>query len=222
MHPISGIMRIKSFRGGFDNNFCYLVWCEDTMQAAIVDPSVEPLEIFDFIEQNNIILSKILITHTHHDHICYLSDFLFQYPDIKIYAYAKTRQSFDNNFSGINHNDTISIGASMFNVLYTPGHYDDCLCYWDMKDKILFTGDTVFVGRSGRTINQYSNISNLYDSIYNIILKLPGDTIIYSGHDYGSKPQITIIDNIKSSSFFSSQSEEEFIEVMNRFEENRR
>ena len=215
-------MKVKSFKGGFDNNFCYLIWCEDTMQAAIIDPSIEPLDIFKFIEQSNIVLSKILITHTHYDHICCLSDFLPKYPDTKIYAYAKTRQSFNNNFLGINHNDTISVGASVLNVLYTPGHYDDCLCYWNMKDKMLFTGDTVFVGRAGRTINQYSNISNLYKSIYNIILKLPGDTVIYPGHDYGDKPQITITDNIKSSSFFSSKSEEEFITVMNRFEKNRR
>ena len=109
MPPILGIMRIKSFRGGFDDNFCYLVWCEDTMQAAIVDPSVDPLEIFEFIKQNNIILSKILITHTHYDHICYLSDFLSQYPDVKVYAYTETRQSFDNNFLGFKDQRSLKI-----------------------------------------------------------------------------------------------------------------
>ena len=49
-------MKVKSFKGGFDDNFCYLIWCEDTMQSAIIDPSVDPLEIFEFIENNNIIL----------------------------------------------------------------------------------------------------------------------------------------------------------------------
>ena len=53
-------MKVKSFKGGFDDNFCYLIWCEDTMQSAIIDPSVDPLEIFEFIENNNIILSKII------------------------------------------------------------------------------------------------------------------------------------------------------------------
>ena len=56
---ISGIMKIKSFKGGFDKNFSYLVWCEDTMMGAIVDPSTDPLEIFEFLQNNNIILSKI-------------------------------------------------------------------------------------------------------------------------------------------------------------------
>ena len=81
-------MIIKTFIGGFDNNLSYLIWCEDTMECAIVDPSTEPLEIFEFIESNNIILSKILITHTHHDHICYLSDFINKYPDITICGYC--------------------------------------------------------------------------------------------------------------------------------------
>ena len=79
-------MKVKSFKGGFDENFCYLAWCKNTMDGAVVDPSVAPLEIFEFIKNNNIILSKILITHTHADHISYLSDFIHQYPNIKIYS----------------------------------------------------------------------------------------------------------------------------------------
>ena len=221
MHLISGIMKIKSFKGGFDDNFCYVVWCKNTMQGAIIDPSVEPLEIFKFIENNNIILSKILITHTHHDHICYLSHFIYKYPNISVYGYNNTRKSFNDNFIGLNHNDIVSIGGVMFTTLYTPGHYDDCLCYWNIKNISIFTGDTMFVGRSGRTISSYSNISKLYNSIYNIILNLPKDTIIYPGHDYGYKSDISIRENINLSTFFSCKSEDEFIEVMRKFEENR-
>ena len=221
MLPILDTMKIKSFKGGFDNNFCYLVWCKDTMQGAIIDPSVESLEIFEFIEKHDIILSKILITHTHYDHIAYLSDFIYKYPNIIIYTYSNTRESFTGNFIGLDHNDTVSIGSILLTVLYTPGHYDDCLCYWSIKNKVVFTGDTIFVGRSGRTINPYSDISKLYNSIYNTILKLPQNTMIYSGHDYGHKTKISIAENIKLSSFFSCNSKEEFIVVMKKFEKDR-
>jgi len=221
LHPISDIMKIKSFKGGFDDNFCYLVWCKKTNHAVIIDPSVEPLEIFEFIESHNIIISKIFITHTHHDHICYLSDFIYKYPNISIYAYTNTRKTFNNNFIGVEHNDIISIGEIMFTALFTPGHYDDCLCYWNIKDKLIFTGDTIFVGRSGRTVSTHSNISKLYNSIYKIILQLPLDTTIYPGHDYGYTPQITIEKNNVLSSFFSCKSEEEFIKIMKDFEKNR-
>ena len=221
MHHTLDIMKLKTFKGGFDKNFCYLIWCGDTMEGAVIDPSVEPVEIFEFIESHDIIISKILITHTHYDHISHLDDFIYKYPNISIYGYANTRKTFSSDFIGTDHNDIISVGSIMLTALYTPGHYDDCLCYWNIKEKFLFTGDTVFVGRPGRTINAYSDISELYKSIYNIILKLPLDTIIYPGHDYGHIPNILLCDNITLSSFFSCQSEKEFIHVMDNFENNR-
>ena len=79
----------------------------------------------------------------------------------------------------------------------------------------------MFVGRTGRTIGAKSNISHLYNSIYNKILKLPSQTIIYSGHHYGYKKNISIKDNISLSSFFQCQSEDEFIHVMEKYEKNR-
>jgi len=214
-------MKIKSFKGGYDDNFCYLIWDEISLHGAIVDPSVSPSLIFKFIAENNIKLLKILITHTHYDHISNLKDFLAFYPNLDIYAYKHTRHQFNDNFKGIIHKDKILIGDIDLMVLYTPGHYDDCICYWDSNEKVIFTGDTVFVGRSGRTVNNYSDISMLYNSIYDIILKLPKNTIIYPGHDYGGTPSISIEDNIAFSSFFSCNSEKEFIDVMEKFESNR-
>ena len=79
------IMKIKSFLGGYDKNFCYLIWCNITKHAAIVDPAVKIDEILDFINDNNLILEKILITHTHSDHTFYINDWLKYYPDIYLY-----------------------------------------------------------------------------------------------------------------------------------------
>ena len=84
-----------------------------------------------------------------------------------------------------------------------------------------FTGDTMFVGRTGRTISTKSSISDLYDSIYNIILKLPMQTIIYPGHHYGHTPYITLKENISISSFFQCCNEDEFFKVMKDYEEGR-
>ena len=77
-------MQIKSFLGGFDKNLSYLIWCKETRLASLIDPAVEPLAILEFIESNNLILEKILITHTHHDHIRYLNDFIDIYPLLNI------------------------------------------------------------------------------------------------------------------------------------------
>ena len=66
MHSFLDIMQIKTFQGGFDKNFSYLIWCDKTRIAAVVDPSVEIAPIIQIINKHNLILNKIFITHTHH------------------------------------------------------------------------------------------------------------------------------------------------------------
>ena len=79
----------------------------------------------------------------------------------------------------------------------------------------------MFVSRPGRTIGTKSNISNLYNSIYKHLLKLPEQTIIYPGHHYGYTPSVTLKENISLSPFFQCESEKEFVKVMADYEKNR-
>ena len=215
-------MKIKSFEGGYDKNLCYLAWCKKTKIAAIIDPSVEILPIFEFIESHDLILDKILITHTHHDHIVYLNDILNFYPLIKVYASKNALLRNFSEFIKLENNEVITIGENLISSLSTPGHYLDSICYWIKDKNIIFTGDTMFVGRTGRTISSGSNISDLYRSIYKILLKLPGDTIIYPGHNYGFSKTISIDDNIKYSIFFQCQTLNEFKIVMKNYENQRK
>ena len=79
-------MRVKRFQGGYDKNFCYVISCNETRMAAIIDPAVEINPIIEYIEAEDLILDKILVTHTHHDHIYYLNDFIDLHPLVKVYA----------------------------------------------------------------------------------------------------------------------------------------
>ena len=222
MHPILDIMKIKSFIGGFDKNFCYVIWCEYTKLGAVIDPSVVPIQIFEFLEKKNIILDKILVTHTHRDHINYINEFLDQYPLVNIYGHNKPLYNFDGNYyKGLTHLENVNIGKSMISTLFTPGHYADSVCYWNVNQQVLFTGDTMFVGRTGRVKSNSSNIDDLYNSIYNVILKLHEKTMIYPGHHYGYKKSISLCDNIILSDFFQCINKNEFYEVMKKFEKNR-
>ena len=214
-------MKVKSFLGGYDNNLSYLIWCKTTHKGALIDPSTEVNEIYEYIENNNIFLDKILITHTHSDHIKYLDDINYLYPQAQICGHINPEQKFNLSYRGLSHYEVISIGLEIITVIHTPGHYPDSVCYWNKKNDCIFTGDTMFVGRTGRTIGIKSNISNLYDSIYNKLLKLSDKTYIYPGHHYGYKKIITIKENIKLSPFFQCKSEKEFILVMKNYEKNR-
>ena len=213
-------MKIKAFEGGFDKNFTYLIWCDKTKHAALIDASTEINPILEFIESQDIILSKILITHSHHDHIAYLDDYLSIFSNLIIYCYNKPI-NIKTNFHGLDDNEIIVIGNEILTTIYTPGHFIDSVCYWNKKNRLIFTGDTIFVGRTGRTVSHTSDIKALYDSIYNRLLKLPQNTTIYPGHHYGFKKSISIQDNIQLFDFFSCKSLEEFKIVMDNFEKNR-
>ena len=215
-------MKIKSFQGGFDKNLSYLIWCESTHIAGIVDASVKLTEINESIKLYDLILEKIFITHTHYDHIQFLDDILYQFPMVQLCGYEKPEIELQNHCRKLMHHEIIALGSEMITSLHTPGHYTDSVCFWNKKDNIIFTGDTMFVGRTGRTIDNKSNISHLYASIYQHILTLPEQTTIYPGHHYGHTPHITLKENITLSAFFQCCSEDEFIKVMEAYERGRR
>ena len=214
-------MKIKSFIGGFDKNISYLIWCESTRRAGIVDAAVDISEILEFIESRNLILEKLFITHSHFDHIKYIEDLKDQFPQLQLCGYYLQEEDFGVNHRGLTHHEIIPIGTEILTVLHTPGHYPDSICLWNKKDNSVFTGDTMFVGRTGRTIGAKSNISHLYNSIYEILLILPPQTIIYSGHNYGYIPFISIKKNIELFDFFQCQNLSEFKKIMQKFEKNR-
>ena len=214
-------MRINYFLGGYDNNFSYLIWCPITLKAALIDASVEISKIIDYINNNKLKLEKILITHTHFDHIKFLDDITNIYSNIQIYGHNKSENLLKTNYKGLHHNEIISLGLEIITILHTPGHYPDSVCFWNKNNDSLFTGDTIFVGRTGRTIDKKSNISQLYNSVYKIILQLPKNTIIYPGHHYGYKKNISLKENVSLYPFFQCQSENEFINIMDKYEKNR-
>ena len=213
-------MQIKAFQGGFDKNLSYLIWCTTTKYAAIIDPAVSINPILETINKYDLVLDKIFISHTHHDHIIYLKDFKYLFPNIEIICSNLTNDELIK-FKGVEHNEIISVGEELIICLHTPGHFYNSICYWNKKEKALFTGDTMFVGRSGRTKDKKSNIQDLYNSIYNIILQLPLNTIIYPGHHYGYVKSISIKDNIVCSNFFNCKNFQEFNNVMIDFESKR-
>ena len=130
-------------------------------------------------------MKKILITHTHSDHINYLEDILFQFPQIEVCGFEFPEYDFGNDYRKLKHYDVITLGSELITCIHTPGHYPDSICYWNEPNNYLFTGDTMFLGRTGRTISNKSNINDLYHSIYDIILKLSKNTIIYPVNHYG-------------------------------------
>ena len=217
------MIQIKYFTGGYDKNLSYLIWCQKSKKAAIVDPAVKITPIIDYIDKNKLELGKILVTHSHGDHIQYLKDIVLKYNHkLKIHISDKTQVDNIKLDNCISHNQVINLGFEKIKCLHTPGHYYDSTCFWSVRNNIIFTGDTMFIGRTGRTIHQGSDIKALYHSIYNILLKLPRETMIFSGHNYGKRKFDTIDNNIKNSLFFSCKNFRKFLLVMDNYEKSRK
>ena len=209
--------KVQSFKGGFDDNFTYLVTCGKTNTQFLIDASVPFREISSNVSHE---ISSVFITHTHGDHIAYLNEVISSFPDLKVIIFRDSVSGISGeNIRGVDDHSQIQAGNLNIEVIHTPGHYDDSLCFH--MGNILFTGDTLFVGRTGRTISLRSDTRQLYRSVYKKLLILPGDTLLYPGHDYGPKPYCTLKENIEISPLLCAVDEDDFVFRMEEYERKR-
>tara|TARA_B100001964_G_scaffold71473_1_gene81067 strand:+ start:1131 stop:1793 length:663 start_codon:yes stop_codon:yes gene_type:complete len=209
---------VRSFKGGYDDNLTYLVTCIHTGNQFLVDASVPLKQILPFVKKNGLIV--LFITHTHGDHTAYLDDYVEAFPNLVVMIYKDSEDIVKSTLKRpVKHGDIVTVGQLSLEVFHTPGHYPDSVCY--LLDDILFTGDTLFVGRTGRTVSSGSDTRQLYHSVYNIILDLPGNIIIYPGHDYGPKMTISIDENISLSPLLQAEDVDDFILQMAKYENER-
>jgi len=139
------------------------------------------VELLKLIEDNNLYIKHILITHSHDDHINGIKTILKIY-DAQIYSYRQAVLNFPS--TKIRDYDKINLGPFTFEVLETPGHSGDSLTF--KLDNLLFTGDTLLAGSIGYTVDAFSRgliVSSLKDKVFN----LPDDTFIFPGHGAPSK-----------------------------------
>ena len=208
---------VRPFLGGYDKNFTYLITCSHTRSSVLVDAAIPVDQIMPSIPNPPLAL---LITHTHHDHIRYLNDYINIFPDMIVFGHSESALMYKiKNFRITKHQQNFEIGHLPFTSIYTPGHYFDSICY--LLKPTLFTGDTLFVGRTGRVISQRSDIKELYNSVYNRLLILSKDLRLYPGHDYGKQPSIKIKHNIKISPLLRAKNLKDFIKKMEQYELNR-
>ena len=208
---------VRPFLGGYDKNFTYLITCSHTKSSVLVDAAIPINQIMPSISNPPLAL---LITHTHADHIRYLNDYINIFPDMIVFGHSESALIHKiKNFRITKHQQKFEIGYLPFTSIYTPGHYFDSICY--LLKPTLFTGDTLFVGRTGRVISQRSDINELYNSVYHRLLILSKDLRLYPGHDYGKQPSIKIKHNIKISPLLRAKNLKDFIKKMEQYELNR-
>ena len=184
-------MAIEQIKIGFDN-FCYVIYCKITKNAAIIDPGYDPSKILKFITSKKLILKYIILTHHHTDHTNECFILKKTYPTLKVII-SKIESKYTKIPIDIKvkDNQRLNLGKISLKFILTPGHTPGSICII-VDNKAILTGDTLFIGDCGRIELPGGNLNQMYYSLMEKIMKLPDDLILYPGHDYGQIPYDTL------------------------------
>lgn len=199
-------MKIEQIVVGHMAVFCYLVYDEVANEGVLIDPAGNEDRLLQILKERGIKLRYIVNTHGHPDHTCgndrlqqetgakvvmhALDDEFFQKPEYAGWAHMIGVDPASPADIRVHDGDEISFGNITMKFIHTPGHTPGSCCI--LIDGNLFTGDTLFVGAVGRTDLPGGSFEQLIDSLLTKIVKLPSETIIWPGHDYGDSPSSTI------------------------------
>lgn len=199
-------MDIEQLRVGFMAVFCYLVSCPQTGKALFIDPAGDEERLMQRVNEKGLDLETIVNTHGHPDHTC---------GNARVKAHSGARimiHELDAPMLSSGHaqdmsrqwgftpsppadktlkdGEEIPVGDVRLRVIHTPGHSPGGICL--LSDGNLFTGDTLFVGGIGRTDLPGASMAQFMKAIKEKILTLPGETVVWPGHDYGARPSSTV------------------------------
>ena len=198
----------------FDTNsftYTYIISSGKGREALIIDPVIDHSDRYiKILEKLELKLVKVIDTHIHADHITGLNELSKRTGCTKIMGENSKSEVIDLK---VKDGDIIKIENINLKAIYTPGHTDDSYCFI-MEDKI-FTGDTLLINGTGRTDFQNGSAYDAYSSLFNKILKLPDETVVYPAHDYNQKLSSTIGLERINNPRLQVKSAEEYADLMN-------
>jgi hydroxyacylglutathione hydrolase len=176
----------------------YLVYDEDSRKALIIDPGANDLLIDRRIVEGQFKLEGVICTHCHPDHVAgaqhYCTTykapfFIHEHEKVILDAYNQWAPALGfatgavpqpNGF--LKQDDDIPLGKSTLKIIETPGHTPGGICFYCVRQKMVFSGDTLFQSSIGRSDFPGGNGAQLIKSIQDALLTLPQDTVVYPGH----------------------------------------
>ena len=193
------------------STYTYLIASDKGREALIIDPVLDNINIYTgLLNSLNLKLVKVIDTHIHADHITALNELNKRTNCTRIMGEKSKSEVIDLK---IKEDDIIKIDGINLKAVYTPGH-TDCSYSFLMKDRI-FTGDTLLINGTGRTDFQNGDPFQSYDSIFNKILKLPKETMVFPAHDYNGKKYSTVENEKINNPRLQVSSANEYAEIMN-------
>ena len=192
------------------STYTYIVSSGQGREALIIDPVIENVtEYINVLKELDLKLVKVIDTHIHADHITGASALRDQTKCITIMGEQTPAETVEIK---VKDEEIIKLDQLKIKALYTPGHTSDSFSF--LMDKYLFSGDTLLINGTGRTDFQNGNSKDAYNSLFNRLLKLPDETLLYPAHDYKGETVSTIGKEKKFNPRLQVRNVEEYIEIM--------
>lgn len=189
-------LKIETWIGDATN--CYIVQDEQSKETMVIDPAGEVDKIVEMLDILKAKLKYIYLTHCHGDHIGGVNELKQRYGG-KVIAQRLAAENLLNSNTNLtihigmeglsietdarfDDEDLIHLGDLQFKVIHTPGHTSGGSCLYCEKERLLFSGDTLFRGTWGRTDVPTGNFEDIINSITKKLMILPDETIVYPGH----------------------------------------
>jgi glyoxylase-like metal-dependent hydrolase (beta-lactamase superfamily II) len=201
-------MIFEQIRGGFGANFTYIVADDASKEGVVIDPSGMTNKIMNSVDQKGIKVKYVINTHGHGDHIGGNAE-IADVTGASIVKHASIAISKD---VAVNDGDVLKIGDTEVKIIHTPGHSPDSICV--IIGKFLFTGDTLFINECGRTDFGGGSSEQLWDSLFNKLVKLEDDLEVYPGHDYGPLMHDSLGNQKRGNYTLEPRTKEEFVKFM--------
>lgn len=193
-------MKVKTMMLGILQTNVYIVYDEESKDAVVIDPAGDEDRIIRFIEENNLRLMGILVTHGHFDHIGVVDAIRDNYgvpvftsrqegelmadPNKNLsLSLMRTVVAVEND-EVVGDKDILEFGELEFDCIVVPGHSPESVCYYNKDNDVLFCGDTLFAGSIGRTDFYDGPQNTLINSIKDRLMILPEETKVYPGHGF--------------------------------------
>ena len=201
------------FKQVFDiktSTYTYLIASAKGREAVIIDPVIENVnEYIQLLKELDLKLVKVIDTHIHADHVTGAYK-LKQATNCATLMGEHTPA--DAVEIKVKDNEKINIDDLNIRSIYTPGHTSESYSF--LLDNYLFSGDALLINGTGRTDFQNGNSKDSYHSIFNKLLTLSEDTLLYPGHDYNGKKVSTIGNEKKFNPRLQVKNVDEYIEIM--------
>jgi glyoxylase-like metal-dependent hydrolase (beta-lactamase superfamily II)/rhodanese-related sulfurtransferase len=202
------------FRQLFDSvsgTYSYLLASRLGGEALILDPVLEKVDRYcQLLRELDLKLVKAVDTHLHADHVTGLAELRDRTQCVTIMG---EQSKADVVAMRVSDGDKVMIEGVKLDVMYTPGHTDDSYSYL-MGDRV-FTGDTLLIRGTGRTDFQNGSARAQYDSLFNRLLKLPDETMVFPAHDYKGDTVSTIGEEKRYNPRLQVKSVDDYITLMN-------